>query len=372
LARRQLFDQPSEDSHRINANRHCRCREFHHVQPSLPKLIFRHKCLRAAQSLGQIRLTKTGAQNKRFGQYMDGTKALQADSDWRPYSGSEPMKESTRKAPSAKTLRQLYVLSGNQCANPSCATVLVNANGTLVADVCHIKAESPGGPRYDKNLSAEKRRASENLILLCATCHSLVDREPEKYPVKRLTKWKRDREDRFAAVGDTLRQRYFGEIVDDAEAGTISIPRTLKRYKRFLEKHRFSHTIDSRTLDAIKDYVDRLRHLSLADRDLMRAIVEKGIVLGGRHESEYGINIHPDDLKTIRIDDKRLSDYRISKLGKTLDRNSLGGIDVDEEPSLHIGAPDEDLGWSTLTDFVEANGNTLRDLLCDLRFGLLD
>ncbi|WP_314963953.1 HNH endonuclease [Bradyrhizobium cosmicum] len=229
------------------------------------------------------------------------------------------MNESTRKAPPAKTLRQLYVLSGNQCANPRCATALINANGTLVADVCHIKAESPGGPRFDKRLNAERRRAPENLILLRATCHTLVDREPDKHTVKLLTKWKRDREDRFSAVGDTLRQRYVGEIVDEAEDGTIFVPRTLKRYKRYLEKDRVSHTIGDRTLEAIKDYVDRLRHLSIADRELMRAIIEKGIALVGRRESEFGINIHPDDLKTIRIDDKRLSDYRISKLGKTLD-----------------------------------------------------
>jgi hypothetical protein len=128
--------------------------------------------------------------------------------------------------PSAKTLRQLYVLSGNQCANPACATVLINANGTLVADVCHIKAEKPGGARYDKKLSADKRRAAENLVLLCGTCHTLVDREPRKYTVKVLTNWKRDREDRFAGIGDTLRQRYVGEIVDDAETAAISVPRT--------------------------------------------------------------------------------------------------------------------------------------------------
>src|SRR5258708_38282426 len=102
------------------------------------------------------------------------------------------MTETASKAPSTKTLRHLYALSGNQCANPRCATVLINANGTLVADVCHIKAEKPGGPRFDKKLSAESRRAPANLILLCNTCHTLVDREPEQYSVAVLTKWKRD------------------------------------------------------------------------------------------------------------------------------------------------------------------------------------
>lgn len=282
------------------------------------------------------------------------------------------MTETARKAPSAKTLRQLYVLSGNQCANPRCATVLINANGTLVADVCHIKAEKRGGARFDNSLSADARRAPENLILLCSTCHKLVDREPKKYTVSVLTKWKSDREDRFAAIGDTLRQRYVGEIIDEAEAGNLSIPRTLKKYKRFLCKRRFSSTIDEKTFENIEAYVDRLRHLARSDRDLMRAIVEKGIALGGRRETESGIDVHPDDLKTINVDNRRLSDYRIGKLGRTLDRNNLGGLDIDEEPRLQISVPDEDLGWSTLKAFLESRGKTLRDVICDLSFGLLD
>jgi hypothetical protein len=53
---------------------------------------------------------------------------------------------------------------GNQCANPRCATVLINADGTLVADVCHIKAERPGGPRFDKTLMTEQRRAPKTSV----------------------------------------------------------------------------------------------------------------------------------------------------------------------------------------------------------------
>jgi hypothetical protein len=282
------------------------------------------------------------------------------------------MAEATRKAPSSKTLRGLYALSGNLCAKPGCTTVLINANGTLVADVCHIKAEKPGGSRFDPKLSEEERRAAANLILLCNTCHSLVDREPKKYTAKVLAKWKREREKRFAAVGDTLRQRYVAEIVDDAESGDIILPQSLRRYKRFL-KRRYGGEIDADAVESVRDYVNRLRHVARADRDLMRTIIEKAITMGGRRESMYGsIEIHPDDLKTIYVDNKRLSDYRIVKLAKTLDRNGLGDIDEDPEPQLRITAPDEQLGWSTLQEFLEARGKTLEDLLCDLKFSILD
>lgn len=281
------------------------------------------------------------------------------------------MPKPDRKAPSAKTLRHLYVLSGNLCANPKCTTVLVNANGTLVADVCHIKGERAGSARFDKTLSEEDRRAPANLILLCSTCHTLVDKEPQKYGVSKLRKWKRDREARFAAVGDTLRQRYIHEIADEAEANDLTKPVTLRAFEEFLEKN-YHHTIDGNTLDNVRDYVDKLRHLALPDRDLMRAIVEKILALGGSRESEYGVSAHPDDLKTILIDNTRLSDYRIRKLGKTLERNGLGGVVVDMEPSLSIAAPDHDLGWSDIKQFLEVLGHDLRDVVCDLKFGLLD
>jgi hypothetical protein len=105
----------------------------------------------------------------------------------------------------------------------------------------------------------------------------------------------------------------------------------------------------------------------------MRAIVEKCLQLGGgRTTASGGVCVHPDDLKTIMINDARLSDYRISKLSKTLDRNGLGYLDVDEEPQLSISAPDEDLDWSSLAEFLKGRSKDLRDLFCDMKFGLLD
>lgn len=277
-----------------------------------------------------------------------------------------------RKAPSAKTLRELYVLSGNLCANPKCNSVLVNANGTLVGEACHIKAESPGGARFDKSLSQDARRASANLILLCRVCHKLVDSEPTKYTVAMLTKWKRDREQLFAAVGETLRQRYMQEIADEAEVVDLTFPKTLQSFVEYLDRENYHHHVDGRTLPSANEYVERLRHLALPDRNLMRAIIEKALALGGSRLNESGISVHPDDLKTLLIDNTRLSDYRIRKFGNTLERNGLGSIDVDEEPRLSISAPDENLDWQTIKNFLEARGKDLRDVICDIKFGLLD
>jgi hypothetical protein len=54
------------------------------------------------------------------------------------------------------------------------------------------------------------------------------------------------------------------------------------------------------------------------------------------------------------------------------DRNDLGDLDDDQEPQLRITAPDDDLRWSTLQEFLETEGNKLEVVVYDLKFGLLD
>lgn len=89
--------------------------------------------------------------------------------------------------PSLKTIKRLCTLSGNRCALPGCPTPLVEDSSDAIAgEICHIKANRAGGPRYDKNQTDEERNEFTNLILLCSTHHTLVDSDVKKYTVKYL------------------------------------------------------------------------------------------------------------------------------------------------------------------------------------------
>ena len=275
-------------------------------------------------------------------------------------------------APTTTTLRSLYILSGNLCANPKCNTVLLNNSDTMVAEVCHIKAKKIGGKRYDENMTDVERHGAKNLILLCNVCHKLVDTEDKKYTVPILTKWKNDREAKFSAIGETLRQGYLAQVSDEAEILDTVHPKTLDAFRAFLEDESFDHSLDGDTPTTVSNYADRLRHLTLPDRDLLRAIIERIISLGGNRMNVYGLEVHPDDLKTLHVDDRRLSHGKIKKLGDTLTRHNLGGIDVDEEPRFFIASPHTEVGWCEVKDFLEGRGMTLRDVVCDLKFGVLD
>ena len=91
------------------------------------------------------------------------------------------------------TVKRLYGLSGNVCANPNCRKTLITENNQI-GEIAHICAASPDGPRYDPNMTDDERRSINNLLLLCETCNKLVDRNAKDYPVSVLKQWKNNHE----------------------------------------------------------------------------------------------------------------------------------------------------------------------------------
>jgi len=95
------------------------------------------------------------------------------------------------KTPNESTLKKLFARCRNLCAFPSCATRIVDPQfGTLAGRICHIKARSPRGPRYDPKQSEEERHSYENLIVLCGVHHGLIDDQPETFTTELLLEMK--------------------------------------------------------------------------------------------------------------------------------------------------------------------------------------
>jgi hypothetical protein len=106
--------------------------------------------------------------------------------------------------PSADTRIRLFADSAGFCQNPACTRALFveTAKGKAVhfAEMAHIFAASDVGPRANPNLSEDERGAYQNLILLCAICHTVVDKAPDDYPDSLMRQWKRDRADHLATL----------------------------------------------------------------------------------------------------------------------------------------------------------------------------
>ncbi|MGG3940968.1 HNH endonuclease signature motif containing protein [Peribacillus psychrosaccharolyticus] len=103
---------------------------------------------------------------------------------------------STLSGPRQRTIKRLYALSGNVCAFPKCNESLVTQDGILQGEICHIKARSEGGMRYDINQSDEERHGFNNLVLLCSRHHNVIDSVEASYTVERLLEIKREHEER--------------------------------------------------------------------------------------------------------------------------------------------------------------------------------
>ena len=281
---------------------------------------------------------------------------------------NKKQKDKTRLAPKPSTLREIHILSGNQCARPGCNTVLVNSNGTSVASVCHIYAAEKNGPRPNNSLTPEQKRHSKNLILLCNTCHALVDSEEKTYTAEMLKKWKSDREKIFSEIGDSLQKSYLEQISDERDHFIIKSLINLDKYSQYLDQNNVSHSVGKEEVAELNSYVERLMQLTLSDRSLLTKIVERALATPNIYESERGIDVHPDDLKVLRIDGVPLSQHRIRKFADTLERHRLGYLDFECAQEMRIYCPFDYLCWADLQEFATENGKTLDNYICHLDF----
>ncbi|MFF1563788.1 HNH endonuclease signature motif containing protein [Streptomyces sp. NPDC058293] len=81
----------------------------------------------------------------------------------------------------------LWGRAGNRCAFPECIQALTMDLGTEESEVlatvgvvmgeeAHIRSARPDGPRYDAEYDVSKLDTYENLLLLCPTHHTLIDK----------------------------------------------------------------------------------------------------------------------------------------------------------------------------------------------------
>jgi len=105
---------------------------------------------------------------------------------------------------SAATKELLARRVGFICSNPECRQATsgpqADPKGSVnIGVAAHISAASPGGPRYEADLTSEHRVDSSNGIWLCQTCAKLIDNDPIRFSRVVLEGWKRAAE-RSAAI----------------------------------------------------------------------------------------------------------------------------------------------------------------------------
>lgn len=90
---------------------------------------------------------------------------------------------------------------GHRCSNPDCRRPTSGPESTADGSVnigvaAHITAASPGGPRFDPNLTHDERSAAANGIWLCQSCAKLIDSDVTRFTRDLLLEWKSSAETR--------------------------------------------------------------------------------------------------------------------------------------------------------------------------------
>ncbi len=99
----------------------------------------------------------------------------------------------------------LAMRSGNVCALKACRVALTSdgkdSEPSVIGEAAHIYGESPGtktkkaSARYREDMTNEERNHYNNLIYLCPTCHTKIDKQEEDYPAEMLFQQKAEHED---------------------------------------------------------------------------------------------------------------------------------------------------------------------------------
>lgn len=136
----------------------------------------------------------------------------------------------SKASPNQHTKLRLFAESAGYCQNPDCHRQLFfDGEDTHVGEMAHIFAASDDGPRAYPGLQTDERGLADNLVVLCPTCHTMIDKNPESYTAEKIKRWKTQHQRDL--------EKLFGvEIYSDRPSLRAAIESLLEENKRaFLE-----------------------------------------------------------------------------------------------------------------------------------------
>lgn len=131
-----------------------------------------------------------------------------------------------------KDIKKLWGLAAGRCSKPGCEEECIkflnSYDPTVIGEMAHVIARKPDGPR---GLTIGGEDTYENLILLCPTHHTEIDRAPEGiFTAEIIYGWKRRHEER-------VRNSFLSPHFPDAQRLAIEIKRLLVKNKITWERY---------------------------------------------------------------------------------------------------------------------------------------
>jgi hypothetical protein len=221
-------------------------------------------------------------------------------------------------SPDAHTQRRLFAASAGYCQNPGCPNELfVDVAGKFIhiAEMAHVFAAIDGGPRTKANLSQEERGAFENLVMLCANCHTKVDKAPDAFPDKMMLGWKREHANKL--------QGLFGAVKFDDRSVARQVVEPVLEENHAIFKLYGPHIESARNPEsgAAEQWKRKMLTRILPNSRRMLAILDanRHLLDGDEKATLEQFRQHIDDLEAFHIEGNREDAARFpSELSKIL------------------------------------------------------
>jgi hypothetical protein len=166
-----------------------------------------------------------------------------------------------------------------------------------VAEMAHIIAAGGDGPRADLNLSAAEKGSYDNLILLCANCHTTIDKAPKDFPDAMIRDWKHKHVERIASL--------FGAVeYADRAAARKAIEQALAENRAVFEQYGpdNEYRVDPES-ELAKVWQRKMRAIILPNNRKVLALLDANSrhLSGAERNTLEGFRQHIDDLEAKHI-----------------------------------------------------------------------
>jgi hypothetical protein len=222
-------------------------------------------------------------------------------------------------SPDTHTQRRLFAASAGYCQNPGCANELfVDTSGEIIhiAEMAHVFAANDGGPRARLDLSKEERGAFENLVMLCANCHTMVDKSPNAFPDKMMLGWKREHANKLQGLFGAAR------FSDRADARKVVEPLLVQNHTIFQQYGPHIDNARNPESGAAEQWKRKMLTRILPNNRRILAVLDANRHLLCDHEKATleRFRQHIDDLETFHIEGNRQDASRFpDKLAEILE-----------------------------------------------------
>ncbi|MEY8599651.1 hypothetical protein [Staphylococcus shinii] len=261
-----------------------------------------------------------------------------------------------RKKVSDPTKKVLFAKSMNKCAFPDCYQQIIDEYGKVNGEICHIHGVNKNSARYNSEITHEQQVSEENLIILCPTHHTIIDKNESQFTVSDIKNWKYEHEKIYENAIKNLAE--VESAVDTTRNQQVINFSTLSKLKKCLRYN------DEQLEDAkneLTNLADILKNITKDTRDVFFSILY-------RYNTENYISI-----KEIEISYQSKEKYVEDRL-IILKSYRLVDIEIDDENNKPYVMVANNIN-NIIYDLIELSNSgkiDLEEIILNLNFTELD